>query len=133
MHISERMMICTLVLLTDVPAQAVEFQDYAPVLKVEPVMETRYQPYTEQVCAAPDNSARDYNVTATSIGADVRQQTRLWQEQQSCRTVTRQRARQQVVAYRVTYRYGEETQTTRLSHDPGERMPVTVSLSPEPR
>jgi uncharacterized protein YcfJ len=30
----------------------------------------------------------------------------------------------------VTYRYGEETRTTRLSYDPGERMPVTVSLSP---
>ena len=122
-----------LVMLVGSPVRAVEFQAYAPVLNVEPVMETRYQPYTEQVCSAPDNSARDFNVTATSIGADVRQQTRLWQEQQSCRTVTRQRARQQVVAYRVTYRYGEETQTTRLSHDPGERMPVTVSLSPEPR
>ena len=30
----------------------------------------------------------------------------------------------------VIYRYGGETQTTRLSYDPGERMPVNVSLSP---
>ena len=110
-----------------------EFKAFAAVLNVERVLETRYEPYTEQVCTVPDNSMREFNITATSIGTDVRQQTRLWQEQQTCRTVTRQRARQQVVAYRVTYRYGEETQTTRLSHDPGDRMPVTVSLSPEPR
>ena len=121
------------VMLVGGPVRAVEFQAYAPVLNVEPVMETRYEPYTEQVCTVPDNSMREFNITATSIATDVRQQTRLWQEQQTCRTVTRQRARQQVVAYRVTYRYGEETQTTRLSHDPGDRMPVTVSLSPEPR
>ena len=121
----------SLALVGVMPAQAVEFQDYAPVLNVEPVLETRYEPYTERVCTAPDNGARDFSITATSIGADVREQTRLWQAQETCRTVTRQRPRQQVVAYRVTYRYGEETRTTRLSYDPGERMPVTVSLSPE--
>ena len=132
MNIAERLVALLLVLLTGVPALAVEFQDYAPVLNVEPVMETRYEPYTERICTAPDSSKRDFSVTASSIGDDVRQQTRLWQAQQACHSVTRQRARQQVVAYRVTYRYGEETQTTRLSYDPGQRMPVTVSLSPEP-
>jgi uncharacterized protein YcfJ len=132
MNLSERMTTCMLLLLTSVPAHAVEFQDYAPVLNVEPVMETHYEPYTEHVCTGPDNRSRDFSVTATSIGSDVRQQARLWQAQQTCRTVRQQRVRQQVVAYRVTYRYGEETQTTRLSYDPGERMPVTVSLSPEP-
>lgn len=131
MNISERLIALLVVLLTGIPVQAVEFQDYAPVLRVEPVMETHYEPVSERVCTAPDNSARDFSITANSIAADVRQQTRLWQAQQTCRMVTRQRVRQEVVAYRVTYRYGEETQTTRLSYDPGRRMPVTVSLSPE--
>ena len=132
MSMTDRMITLSVVLLAAVPAQAVDFQDYAAVLNVEPVMQTHHEPYTERVCTAPDNDARDFSITANSIAADVRQQTRLWQAQQTCRTVTRHRTRQQVVAYRVTYRYGEETQTTRLSHDPGQRMPVTVSLSPEP-
>jgi hypothetical protein len=32
----------------------------------------------------------------------------------------------------VTYRYRGYTSTTQLSYDPGERIPVTVSLSPLP-
>ena len=109
---------------------AIEFQAYAPVLSVEPVMETRYQPVTRRVCAEPDESAREFSEVAATIGEDIRSQARLWQQQHRCRNVTEQRASEHVSGYRVTYRYGGETQTTRLSYDPGERMPVNVSLSP---
>ena len=111
-------------------AYAVEFQAFAPVLRVEPVMETRYEPVTRRVCTEPDNSARKFNEVAATIGEDVRGQARLWQQQHSCRNVTEQRASKHVTGYRVTYRYGEETATTRMSYDPGERVPVSVSLSP---
>jgi len=111
-------------------ANTAEFQAYAPVLNVEPVMETRYEPVTRRVCTAPDDSAREFNELAATIGEDIRRQARQWQQQHRCRNVTEQRARKQVVGYRVTYRYGEEIATTRLSYDPGERMPVNVSLSP---
>ena len=111
-------------------AHAVEYRAFAPVLKVEPIIETRYEPVTREVCTAPDESAREFNKVAASIGEDIRRQVRLWQQQHSCRNVTEQRARERVVGYRVTYRYGGETATTRLSYDPGERMPVNVSLSP---
>ena len=116
--------------LTSGLANAVEYQTFAPVLKVEPIIETRYEPVTRELCTEPDDSAREYNNIAASIGEDIRRQVRLWQQQHSCRTVTEQRARETVVGYRVTYRYGGETATTRLSYDPGERMPVNVSLSP---
>lgn len=109
---------------------AVEFQDYAPVLNVEPVFETRYEPVTRRVCTEPDASTRKFNEVAATIGEDIRYQTRQWQQRHRCRNVTEQRAREQITGYRVTYRYGEETATTRMSYDPGKRVPVNVSLSP---
>ena len=111
-------------------ANAMEFQAYAPVLSVQPVMETRYQPVTRRVCTEPDESAREFSQVAATIGEDIRRQAQQWQQQHRCRNVTEQRASEHVSGYRVTYRYGGETQTTRLSYDPGERMPVNVSLSP---
>ena len=116
--------------LTCAVANAVEYQAFAPVLKVEPVVETSYEPVTREVCTAPDASAREFNAVAATIGEDIRQQNRLWQQQHRCSTVTEQRRRERTVGYRVTYRYGAETRTTRLSYDPGERLPVKVSLSP---
>ena len=109
---------------------AIEFQAFAPVLSVEPVMETRYKPVTRRVCTEPDESAREFSEVAASIGDDIRRQARLWQQQHRCRNVKEQRASKHISGYQVTYRYGGETQTTRLSYDPGERMPVNVSLSP---
>jgi uncharacterized protein YcfJ len=111
-------------------AHAVDYQAYAPVVSVEPVIETRYEPVSRQVCTEPDAAAREFNEVAATIGADIRRQARLWQQQQRCRTVTEQRAREDITGYRVTYRYGGRTDTTRLSYDPGERMPVNVNLSP---
>jgi len=109
---------------------AVDYQAYAPVVSVEPVIETRYEPVSRQVCTEPDAAAREFNEVAATIGADIRRQARLWQQQQRCRTVTEQRAREDITGYRVTYKYGGRTDTTRLSYDPGERMPVNVNLSP---
>jgi hypothetical protein len=111
-------------------AHAVEFQAFAPVLHVEPVMETRYEPVTHRECTAADASAREFTGIAATIGEDIRSQRRLWQQQHRCHDVTEQRASEHITGYRVTYRYGEETATTRMSYDPGERVPVNVSLSP---
>ena len=109
---------------------AVEYQAFAPVLSVEPIIETRYEPVTRRVCTEPDNSARKFNEVAATIGEDIRSQVRLWQQQTRCRNVTEQHAREHIAGYRVTYSYGGETETTRMSYDPGEQMPVNVSLSP---
>jgi len=111
-------------------ANAFEYQDSAQVIKVEPIVETRYEPVTHRVCTEPDNTAREFNEVAATIGEDIRHQARQWKQQFRCRPVVEQRAREHITGYRVTYRYGGETETTRMSYDPGERMPVNVSLSP---
>jgi hypothetical protein len=111
-------------------ANAVEYRAFAPVLNVEPIIEMRYEPVTRRVCTQADATAREFNEIAATIGEDIRHQARLWQQQRRCRNVTEQSAREYISGYRVTYRYGGGTQTTRMSYDPGELMPVNVSLSP---
>ena len=111
-------------------ANAAEYQAYVPVLNVQPIIETGYEPVTRRVCTGPDRSAREYNEVAATIGEDIRHQTRLWQQQRQCRNVTERRTREHIAGYRVTYRYGGQTETIRMSYDPGKQMPVNVSLLP---
>jgi len=111
-------------------ANAVDYQATAQVLKVEPIIETRNEPVTRRVCTEPDDTAREFNEVAATIGEDIRHQARQWKQHFRCRPVVEQHAREHITGYRVTYRYGGEIETTRLSYDPGERMPVKVSLSP---
>ena len=47
-----------------------------------------------------------------------------------CRTVNDYHTQEQVNGYRVTYVYDGQTFTTRLPYDPGERLPVRVSVAP---
>ena len=111
-------------------AHAFEYQDSAQVIKVEPIIETRYESVSHRVCTEPDDTAREFNAVAATIGEDIRHQARQWKQQFRCRPVVEKRAREHITGYRVTYRYGGEIETTRMSYDPGERMPVNVSLSP---
>lgn len=111
-------------------ASAEQYQALAPVLDVAPLYETRYEPVPREVCTEPDATVREFAEIAPTIGEDVRRQTRLWQQQQRCRIVTEQRAREHLTGYRVTYRYGGETKTTVLRYDPGDQLRVNVSLSP---
>ena len=46
---------------------------------------------------------------------------------QRCRTTTNWRDTDRVLGYEVTYRYGGREYTTRMDHDPGERMRVRVN------
>jgi uncharacterized protein YcfJ len=111
-------------------AEAGEYRVYAPVVNVEPVYETRYEAVTRTVCSAPDAAQRAFAELAATIGEDIRRQQLRWQQLHSCRSITEQLPRKRLTAYRVTYRYRGHTATTRLDHDPGDRIPVRVSLSP---
>lgn len=119
-----------LCLLVTTPLSAAEFRAHAPVLRVEPVMETRYTPVTRQVCTLSADARPLHVPVAHTIAADIRAQLQYWQRERDCRSVTEQSAHEAIVAYRVTYRYGEETRTVRMAQHPGEHIPVTVSLSP---
>ncbi len=108
------------------------FRDYAPVLNVEPILETFYEPVTRKTCAADREAApRSYPVAST-IGEDIRRQIRLSRARDNCHTVIETQEQVRITGYWVTYSYGGRTSRTRLSYDPGQRMPVDVNLSPLP-
>ena len=117
---------------TTASALAGAFQTYATVVNVQPIVETVYEPVTRRVCTDPDGASREFTELSASIGEDIRRQNRLWQTQRSCTSITESQPREQVTAYRVTYRYRGYTSTTQLSYHPGDRMPVNISLSPLP-
>ena len=113
-------------------ADAQGFRDYAPVLNVEPILETFYEPVTRETCAAERQAApRSYPVAST-LGEDIRRQIRLSRTRNNCHWVTETQEQVRITGYWVTYSYGGRTSRTRLSYDPGQRMPVEVNLSPLP-
>ncbi len=74
-------------------------------------------------------------VLGGSIGADVARRNRSYQDvryerRQVCSVVDQQRQEDRLVGYRVTYRYAGDTYTTEMDHDPGDRLPVRVRVTP---
>ena len=108
------------------------FRDYAPVVNVEPIVETSYEPVMHQTCADPQELAPGSYPVASTIGEDIRHQIRLSQARDDCHTVIETDRQARVTGYWVTYRYRGRTSRTRLSYDPGSQMPVDVDLSPLP-
>lgn len=52
-------------------------------------------------------------------------------EERRCKTTYSTHTEERIEAYRVVYRYQGETFKTRLSYDPGTRLPIRVSVVPE--
>lgn len=68
-----------------------------------------------------------------SIGRDVsrRGETEVrYEREQRCETVDEVEYEERVVGYDVTYRYGGETRTARMDHDPGNSLRVRVDVTP---
>lgn len=72
-----------------------------------------------------------------SIGRDIGyrnsggyQQQVAYRDEEMCRTVERSSYRDEVVAYRVSYRYQGRDYTTEMPYDPGARIPVRVDVEP---
>jgi uncharacterized protein YcfJ len=107
-----------------------DFRAYAPVLKTEPITETVTIPVQRTACTDPAESSREFRDVAPTIGEDIRNEIRLWEQHRSCRKITLSQSQERVIGYRVTYRYRGHTGTTRLSHDPGDHIPIDISLSP---
>ena len=66
---------------------------------------------------------------ARSAERNARYETRTDYVRQ-CRTVYDRRSEERIDGYEVTYRYDGQTYTTRMPYDPGERVPVRVSVTP---
>ncbi len=65
---------------------------------------------------------------ASKQQANVREYT---DYERRCRTVQERRTEQRLDGYDVSYRYGGQLYQTRLPYDPGRRLRVQVSVTPE--
>ena len=70
-----------------------------------------------------------------SIGRDIGNRNEGYQpvayhDEEACRTVQRSSYRDEVVAYRVNYRYHGRDYSTEMPYDPGSRIPVHVDVEP---
>ena len=101
------------------------FRDEARVVRVDPIVETVNMPVTRRVCERSEVSEQ---TSAATIGEDIRR--RKSQHRRSCRFVEKMHFQERVTGYRVTYHYAGHNAVSRLPYDPGESMPVNVSLIP---
>ena len=75
-------------------------------------------------------------VLGGSIGADIARRHRGYGEnvryssREVCSVVHEERHEERLAGYRVTYRYGGETYTTEMDHDPGDSLRVQVRVTP---
>ena len=102
------------------------FRDWAQVVAVEPQVEVHYVERVRTRCDETGSVAFEQLPLAPTVGEDVRRQ---WQLARRCREVVERQPVEQVTGYRVTYRYRGHTEVRYLDYDPGERLPVEVSLS----
>ena len=101
------------------------FQDEARVVRVDPILETVNLPVTRRVC---ERSEGNEQTPAATIGEDIRRRKSRYRR--SCRFVEKMHFQERVTGYRVTYHYAGHKAVSRLPYDPGESMPVNVSLIP---
>lgn len=75
-------------------------------------------------------------VLGGSIGADIARRHRGYGDpvgyrtRQVCSVYHEEHHEERLTGYRVTYRYGGETYTTHMDHDPGARLRVRVDVTP---
>jgi uncharacterized protein YcfJ len=75
-------------------------------------------------------------VLGGSIGADIGRRNQAYAgdvryaTEEVCSVVHEHRTEQRFAGYHVTYRYGGETYTTRLDHNPGSALRVRVQVTP---
>ncbi len=117
---------------------------YVPVTSVEPITEARRTPVGYEECtfeASPDQLDQDRtragDVRDTDpelgIGDLIRKDSRLLKSRDAvrrCRQVTRYEVRDEVVAYRVTYRYKNETYVQTMDEHPGDRIRLKIRVEP---
>jgi uncharacterized protein YcfJ len=112
--------------------------DYARVVKVDAIVNHDSRPVSRETCwQQPTTSYQNrpsytyYKDDNDDDGPDAVTVENGYREvsarEQHCRTETNWRSTDRVLGYEVTYRYGDHEYTTRMDHDPGERMRVRVN------
>ena len=118
---------------TVVPQENVRF-DYAQVLEVAPVYQTLRATRMERVCDAKQASgglSKVVSAVKDCIGATTTREERE-AGLSNCREAPVVREFRRPIAYDVDYVYKGSKFRTRLAQDPGNRLRVRVSITPQP-
>ena len=107
------------------------------MVKVDAIVSHASNPVTRETCWQTPTTyryrpaTRTTAMTTTTTGPDAvtvqGQYEQLNTPSQRCRTTTDCPRPDRIMGYEVTYRYGGREYTTRMDHDPGERLRVRVT------
>ncbi len=84
---------------------------------------------TATIAGAVIGSAIGHDVANNKYRSRDRDNREVYEER--CHTVSERYSEEQLDGYRVTYRYQGQTFSTRMDHDPGDWLPVRISVSPQ--
>ena len=119
---------------TVIPQENVRF-DYAQVLEVAPVYQTLRATRMERVCDAKQGPGGGLSKVVSAVkdrigGATTREEREAGLS--NCREAPVVREYRRPIAYNVDYVYKGSKFRTRLAQDPGNRLRVRVSITPQP-
>ena len=117
-----------------IPQENVRF-DYAQVLAVEPVYQVLRATRTERVCDAKAPSGNGITRVVSAVkerlpGGTTREERVAGLS--NCRMAPVVREYRRAIAYDVDYSYKGSKFRTRMDRDPGNRLRVRVSITPQP-
>ena len=118
---------------TVIPQENVRF-DYAQVLEVSPVFQTLRATRMDRVCDAKQGSgglSKVVSAVKDRIGGATTKEERD-AGLTNCRQAPVVREYRRPIAYDVDYVYKGSKFRTRLAQDPGNRLRVRVSITPQP-
>lgn len=99
---------------------------YADVLRVDPVYDSVRQPRGRSVCRGGADATAHTPDPKRDGTAATGHETAL----QQCEWVVEEEPQRHILGYDVEYRFRGEVYITRLSHDPGDRLRIRISVTP---
>lgn len=109
--------------------------DYAQVLEVSPVYQTLRATRMERVCDAKQGPSGGLSKVVSAVKDRISGATTTEEREaglSNCREAPVVREYRRPIAYNVDYVYKGSKFRTRLAQDPGNRLRVRVSITPQP-
>lgn len=118
---------------TVIPQENVRF-DYAQVLEVSPIYQTLRATRMERVCDAKQAPGGSLSKVVSAVKDRIGTTTKEERDAglSNCRVAPVVREYRRPIAFDVDYVYKGSKFRTRLAQDPGNRLRVRVSITPQP-